>query len=264
LLLLLSLSGCKTSRKLVAPEVVEAKEANAYFSSVEEQAFQYQTLSARIRMELSLPGQELNSRVDMKMVKDSAFQLSILPLLGLEVFRIEFNTDSIKLIDRMNKRYAAESYAALKEAIPLAFNFYNLQALFTNQFFVPGERALSPRLYKRFSLRQEGGKTEARITDAMQLLYTFLTGPYEQLGSTRITDSSERYALKWDYADFGPVEDQVFPMQMDAQVFSEGKAAGGLKIYFSRVQRNIPLNMDFSIPERYKRITFAEIIKGIK
>ena len=35
----------------------------------------------------------------MKMVKDSAFQLSVQPFLGIEIFRIELSRDTIKVVD---------------------------------------------------------------------------------------------------------------------------------------------------------------------
>lgn len=83
----------------------------------------------------------MSSRVDMKMVKDSAFQLSVQPFLGIEIFRIELSRDTIKVVDRMNKRYMIENYSNLQGQTPIEFNFYNLQALFTNHLFIPGSRA---------------------------------------------------------------------------------------------------------------------------
>lgn len=80
----------------------------------------------------------MSSRVDMKMVKDSAFQLSVQPFLGIEIFRIELSRDTIKVVDRMNKRYMIENYSNLQGQTPIEFNFYNLQALFTNHLFIPG------------------------------------------------------------------------------------------------------------------------------
>jgi hypothetical protein len=263
-LLLLSLAACKTPRQLTSEEVVEIKKADEFFLSVQKQAFQYRTFSARIRAELNFPNKEFSSRVDIKMVKDSALQLSVQPFAGMELFRIEFNTDSLKIIDRLNKRYATESYAGLKGSMPIDFNFYNLQALFTNQIFVPGEREISPRQYRRFRLRQEGAATEASIQDALKLLYSFQADRQEKLLATRITDAAERYTLQWLYTDFSRAGEQDFPMKMDAKIWNEGKQEGGIKLLFSRIQQDIPLNMDFSIPEKYKRISFEEIIKGVR
>jgi hypothetical protein len=263
LIFFLMLAACKSSRQLPSAGRTGVKEAGEFFLSVQKQAFQYQTLSARARMELNFPGRELSSRVDIKMIKDSAFQLSVLPILGVELFRVEFSADSVKVIDRMNKRYVIESYAGLKERTPIDFNFYNLQALFTNRIFAPGERDITSGHYNRFTLKQGERQTEARIKDAMKLLYVFKTDEEEKLLSTNVVDPSERYALKWSYADFRPAEAQVFPMLMEAQALDNGTPAGEIKFYFSRVWRNVPVNLDFSVPEKYKRITLAEIIKGL-
>lgn len=38
---------------------------------------------------------------------------------------------------------------------------------------------------------------------------------------------------------------------------------GGMDISYSRIQLDRTLNMDFSIPAKYKRITFAQVLKAI-
>lgn len=263
LVFLLMLAACKSSRQVSSAGKTGVKEAGEFFLSVQKQAFQYQTLWARTRMEVNFPGKELSSRVDIKMIKDSVLQLSVLPILGVELFRIEFSADSVKVIDRMNKRFLLESYAGLKGRMPVDFNFYNLQALFTNRIFVPGERDIASRQYSRFTLRQAETQTEAQIKDAMKLIYVFKADGEEKLLSTNVSDPSKRYALQWSYADFRPTENQVFPMLMEVMALDNGSPAGEIKFYFSRVRQNIPVNPDFSIPEKYERISFEEIIKEL-
>ena len=73
LLLLLILGGCKSSKQVgtVAPGVAKAKQV--FLQAMEEQALHYQTLTARLGVEINLPNLQVNStRVDLKMIKDSA------------------------------------------------------------------------------------------------------------------------------------------------------------------------------------------------
>ena len=263
LLIILFLSGCKTSKKVGTVASGSAKAPNEFFESMEEHSFQFNTMMARLNAELKTAKNNMSSRVDLKMVRDSAFQLSVQPFLGIEVFRAEFTVDSIKVVDRMNKRYVAERYADLKGQTPIEFNFYNLQALFTNHIFLPGKQEIDPKQYKRFKLNQEGSTAEIKVKDTMGLLYTFFADGEEKLLSTYITDPSEQYALQWDYSDFRVAEGQPFPMLMDVQVLANGSSQGGIAFRFSRIQTNVPVNLDFSIPAKYKRITFAQIIKSI-
>lgn len=263
LIFLAIFSGCKSSKKIGTIVSGGAKAHNEFFELMEERAFQFNTLTARLNAELKMPKNNMSSRVDLKMVRDSAFQLSVQPFLGIEVFRAEFTVDSIKVIDRMNKRYVAERYADLKGQTPIEFNFYNLQALFTNRIFLPGYQEIEPKQFKRFKLNQDRDKAEIKVKDALGLLYTFFADGEEKLLSTYITDPSEQYALQWDYSDFRVTDRQPFPQLMDVNVLANGSSQGGIAFRFSRIQTNVPVNLDFSIPAKYKRITFAQIIKSI-
>lgn len=262
-LLLSMLTGCKSSKKVGTVESASVKAHNEFFQSVEDQSFQFRTLTARLNVDLDIPGKQMSSRVDMKMLKDSAFQLSVQPFLGIEIFRIELSRDTIKVVDRMNKRYMIENYSNLQGQTPIEFNFYNLQALFTNHLFIPGEQGVSRKHYNRFKLNQEGPVAEIKTKDAMGLFYTFKADGEEKLLSTYVADPSDRYALQWLYEDFRLVDRQPFPMLMDVQVLKNGNPEGGVKIHYSRIQLDEPLKLDFSVPSKYKRITFAQVLKTI-
>jgi len=263
-LLLILLGGCKSSKKVATVDSEGAKAHREFFDSMLKQSFQFTTLSARMNVDLNIPGKEVSSRVDLKMVKDSALMLSVQPILGIEMFRLEMNKDSIKVIDRMGKRYVAENYANLTDESSLVFNFYNLQSLFVNRIFLPGEQSILPEAYNRFLLDQEGSRAEVKTKDKMGLLYTFLADGEEKLLSTHIATSSESHALKWNYSDFRLTEGQPFPMLMDVRFFSGGSFKGGVKMGFSKVQTNIPVKIESSIPDKYKRITLADILKSLK
>ena len=258
-----SLSGCKSSKKVAVSERGSEKTQKEFFTQMQEQAFQFETLTARLNVDLDLPGNTMSSRVDLKMIKDSAFQLSVVPFLGIEVFRAEISVDSVKILDRMNKRYVAENYANLKGQTPIEFNFYNLQALLTNQLFLPGQKEIKPKQYSRFQLTQEGSAAEIQVKDAIGLLYTFMADGEEKILSTRVTDSSEHYALQWNYLSFRQTEGQFFPMKMDIQLQKDGVSQGRIVLNFSRMQTNVPVKMDFSIPSKYSRITLAQIMKSL-
>lgn len=255
------LPGCKSPRKIATVETSTAKASAEFFDSMREKAFRFETLSARMNAEILIPGKEMSSRVDMKMVKDSAFMLSVQPLLGIELFRLVMDRDSIKIVDRMNRRYLAENYANLKGQTPIEFNYNNLQSLFVNHLFYPGEDTVTPAVYSRFLLNQEGSRAEIRAKDKMGLSYTFTADGEEKLLSTSVTDRAESFSLHWVYSDFRITEEQPFPMLMDMNFFTKGASKGGIRLAFSRVQTNVPVQIEVAIPDRYRRVTFADIMK---
>lgn len=265
LLLLLTLGGCKSSKKVGMVVSGAAKSQQVFFQAMEEQALHYQTLTARLGVEINLPNFQVNStRVDLKMIKDSAFQLSVQPLLGIEVFRLELSRDSIKVLDRMNKRYLAENYESLRAQTPIAFNFYNLQALFTNRLFLPGEQIVSESQYSRFRLDQSGSTALIQTKDPMGLRYMFEADGEEKLLATEITDAQGQYRLRWNYADFRMVEKQIFPQLMTVEAFKDGHAEGNIQWGFTRMRLDEPVKLDFVIPAKYTRITLEQLVRTLK
>lgn len=265
LVTLLGFYGCKSAKVPGGKEKVNTKELKEFVASMQEQEPAFRTFSARLSVDLQTGDKTMGSRVELKLVKDSALQLSVQPFLGIEVFRMELTPDSVKVMDRMNKRYVAEGYTALKEEWPIDFNFYNLQALFVHQLFLPGEQEVEGVHYDQFRLDREGAITRLHARDRMDLRYCFEVNSSEQLLSTLITEGNGRYSLLWKYLSLEaqPSVAWLFPLQMQVSFRDEGIRKGGMDIRFSRLQWDKPLNMDFSIPAKYKRITFADIIKMI-
>ena len=265
LVTLLGFYGCKSAKVPGGKEKVNTKELKEFVASMQEQEPAFRTFSARLSVDLQTGDKTMGSRVELKLVKDSALQLSVQPFLGIEVFRMELTPDSVKVMDRMNKRYVAEGYTALKEEWPIDFNFYNLQALFVHQLFLPGEQEVEGVHYDQFRLDREVAITRLHARDRMDLRYCFEANSSEQLLSTLITEGNGRYSLLWKYLSLEaqPSVAWLFPLQMQVSVRDEGIRKGGMDIRFSRLQWDKPLNMDFSVPAKYKRITFADIIKMI-
>lgn len=265
LVTLLGFYGCKSAKVPGGKEKVNTKELKEFVASMQEQEPAFRTFSARLSVGLQTGDKTMGSRVELKLVKDSALQLSVQPFLGIEVFRMELTPDSVKVMDRMNKRYVAEGYTALKEEWPIDFNFYNLQALFVHQLFLPGEQEVEGVHYDQFRLDREGAITRLHARDRMDLRYCFEANSSEQLLSTLITEGNGRYSLLWKYLSLEaqPSVAWLFPLQMQVSFRDEGIRKGGMDIRFSRLQWDKPLNMDFSVPAKYKRITFADIIKMI-
>ena len=249
LVTLLGFYGCKSAKVSGDQEKVNTKELKAFVASMQEHEPAFRTFSARLNVDLQMGDKTVGSRVEFKLVKDSALQLSVQPFLGIEVFRMELTPDSVKVMDRMNKR----------------FNFYNLQALFVHQLFLPGEQEVEGVHYDQFHLEREGAITRLHARDRMDLRYCFEANSDEQLLSTLITEGNGRYSLLWKYLSLEsqPSVSWLFPLQMQVAFRDEGIRKGGMDIRFSRLQWNKALNMDFSIPAKYKCITFADVLKMI-
>ena len=198
------------------------------------------------------------------MICDDRIQFSVQPVLGIEMFRVELTNDSIKILDRMNKRYVADNYNRLKREMNIDLNFTNLQAMFTNRMFVPGENQISGRHYSRFRIRKNNRIAEFQLKGGKGTSYTFFADSDEKLFSTQIENQSQNQKITIDYSNFHALSGQSFPMKMTTRLSSDNQIQGTAILTFSPPEINSPLTMDFKIPTGFKRVTLEQMINSLR
>jgi hypothetical protein len=256
-------AACKSPSGTTTSSTEIMKTEEAFFVSVLDHSFRFKTLSTRMKLDFSGMQNEFSSRVHLKMIYNDCLQLSVQPILGIEMIRIEMTNDSIKILDRMNKRYMADSYENLKGETKIDFNFQNLQALFTNRMFIPGEDEISTKHYRHFRISKNNNLAELKLKDRNGSFYTFMADGEEKLLSTTI-ENKNKQTLTWDYSDFQRIDKQRFPMKMTTRLSSGNQTQGTAIFTFSLPEINNPLKMDFNIPSGYTRVTLEQIINSLR
>ncbi|MDR1103314.1 MAG: DUF4292 domain-containing protein [Tannerella sp.] len=258
-------AGCRASKLPPAADTEKAGRAETeemFFHSLREQSFRYGTLSARMQVELTMPaGKTFSSRASLKIRKNEWLQLSLQPLLGIEAFRIDLSPDSIRIVDRLNKRYLAESFSRLKDSFRVEFNFYNLQALFTNQLFLPGETELPENAFTRFRRQPAPDGYTLQTRGASRWQYSFTAGRDRKLYASRMIDTASEHTLYWDYADFRSVGTQLFPMKIQAGWSDGEESKGALSVNYSHIDTDVPVEIKPVIPSGYERVSLSQIRK---
>ena len=258
------LVGCKSSISTTTSTTAIMKTEEAFFSSMLDRSFRFNTLSTRMNLDFSSSQQEFSSRVQLKMICDDRIQFSIQPFLGFELFRIELSNDSIKVIDKMNKRYMADNYQQLRNEMDIEISFKNVQALLTNQLFIPGESRISNQHYRQFRITKKNNQqAEFLLKGKRGTLYSFLADGDELLLSTKIENEPQKQQLIWEYSQFQPVDNQPFPMKMTGRFSSDDELQGTATLTFSTPVINNPLTMDFNIPSGYNRVTLEQMIHSL-
>jgi hypothetical protein len=254
--------GCKTTLNTASSSAEITKTEESFFTSVLDNALRFNTLSARMNLDFSSLQQEFSSRVQVKMVYDDRIQLSLQPVLGIEVFRIELSNDSIKILDRLNKRYVSDNYNQLKNELAINFNFQNLQALLTNRIFIPGERQISKNHFRQFRVSKNSHTAEFQWKDRSGAYYTFLADGEEKLLSTSFEDETQKFTF--EYSRFQTVNNQLFPMRMTARLTSGDDIHGTVVFAFSTPEINSPLTLDFTVPSGFNRVALEQLINSFR
>ena len=256
-LLLFMITGCHTTRTAVRPAAQPAPATVAeYLREVRQQARpNYRTLTASFDVTINPKTKdEMSSRARLKVIRGQRLQISITPLVGIEMFRVEVSRDSLKVIDRLGRRYLAEPIekitkeipAYYKRTCPYDFRYEHLEALLTNRLFMPDGSAFD---LDRFDNRKRPfGYRLFTTKDAAGVSYDFSTDNHVRLIDTEII--CPFVELHWSYSRFRTIGGRPFPMDMEAEVDEHKK----LSIEFNNVDIDAPVEMSFPIPNKYQRI----------
>lgn len=82
---------------------------------------------------LTLGGETVRANCTMQTVRDSMMVLSIMPMLGIEMLRIEATPAQVTGIDKINRQYAVATYDDINRYLSPAITWHDLQALATGE-----------------------------------------------------------------------------------------------------------------------------------
>ena len=267
-LLAMTLAGCRTTRSAAAKAdkaVAEALSEAEYIQQVGRLSTpDYRTLTATLDVTINPKTKdEMSSRARLKVIRGQRLQISITPLVGIEMFRVEVSRDSLKVIDRLGRRYLAEPIEKItkeiptyyKRTCPYDFRYEHLEALLTNRLFMPDGEAFSMDRFQQQRLLL--GARRFRAKDTERMTYDFTTDSRARLIATEIIFPF--LELKWNYSRFRTIGGRPFPMDMEAEVDEHKK----LSIEFNNVDIDAPVEMSFPIPNKYQRIVPKQLWRMI-
>lgn len=260
---LMLLAGCKKKQELTEQQVWTADE-KARVETVVSQQLPFETFQAKVNVGLASSSKSFSVNGTFKLVRNERLQVSIQPLLGIEMFRLEVTNDSLKMLDRINRRYVAESIAQYRESLPVDVRFETLQALFLNQLFVPGEAQFGVNDFTAFKWRTESdGLLVGRLREDQFFILNFFLNPSNQLMQTQVSDRSNSHIVSWEYEQFQPLAATTFPMKSNITYRTGAKPQVQADLTYSRIELNKKLNMQFDIPASYKKIEITDLVKGL-
>lgn len=160
---LLSLFSCSTNKHLT-PSV------------------DFQTLSQRGQATLEMDQHRYTMNCAVRVWANEMIVLSLQPMLGIEMVRIEADIDSIYIFDKMNRRYTVMDYTSINRLIQPKVSYKMLQDFATGQFPIDenGRTSLSMQVGKRklvLSYKQLSSEmnTLPSATQTNKSKYTFVT-----------------------------------------------------------------------------------------
>jgi len=259
-------SGCKTTRSTTSVALAKMGKEER-IESIQQQTIPFNTLSSSLRFSIKQGTKKsaTTANAQLRIIKDKILQLSLrIPFLGTEVAKIIVTPEQIIIIDRNNKRYVSESMQTFRQITSLDFDFYSLQALFTNQLFIAGKPFVSPKDYKTFHWSENEFLVRLNNTDSQGIRYDFTSDYSNRIIQTEMYKNKKEVNLNWMYKDFGLTStNRLFPMKMTMELTVPNDLIT-LNLTFNNIDIDTDFNLDTSIPDRYQRVEIQQLIELIQ
>ena len=260
-------TGCKTSRHAASTVALSKMEKAERIESIQYQSIPFNTLSSSLRFSFKQEKKKntISANAQLRIIKDKVIQLSLrIPFLGIEVARISITPEQIIVIDRNNKRYVSESIQTLQQTTDFDFDFYNLQALFTNQLFIAGKSSIAPEDYSAFNWNEDKFYVRLNNIDNQGISCNFVSDFTNRIIQTEMYKNKKEANLNWLYKDFGLASNnRLFPMKMTMELTVPNDLIT-LNLSFNTIDIDSDFKLDTTIPANYQRIEFEQIVKLIQ
>lgn len=261
LCLLVCFTSCHTKQQ-VASHTTKHRKIDPNQKIVEQllaAAPDFQTAQAqKARISIKTGDNQISANAAISMIKDSAIIISVQPLLGIELFRIEIDKNSFTVIDKLNYRYSSLTYTELQQFSGLDITYPIVQAFVMNRACVLGNDATDALLQQKYEVEINDNKTIVSFTNnRLNYRYTY-TNDNSQLSATVIQKATDSSSVNYSaHQLFGEV---FFPTVIDITYSSE-KLVGGCMISLQKIQFNGKVDAKRMDVSRYKKVSLTQMLQ---
>ena len=240
------LSGCKAKKSAVT----SGKIASQVTAAMQNQ--NYHTVKMRVTLDApNILPMKVKATVNVETGK--RLMISVQPLLGIEMYRIVCNADSVVFIDKMQHTYMAEPYSKFTDK-NYNLNYGMIEGLLCNRYFDPLEDN-----FKDVAITSDGVNTIYR-KQAPSYYVEFLQREYLMRTFFSTNDGSQY--VSGDYNSFQLFGEYVFPKAAVCAVSSK-QMSFSVNISFDSVEFDKDVNIQTSLPSGYQKQTIESLIKSI-
>lgn len=256
--LLVLLSSCKSQKLAIVDQQGKliVRTQSKVFEDILSKEYDYNTISAKGKV--AVMGKELTTIFKIK--KDSILQASVRPLLGIEVLRLDITPSQVVIIDRLKKQYAIVTLDQ-ETVASLGFNFHNLQSLFTNKLFLPGQNNVETKDFNKYIFSIQSNEYVLECDGRNSVNYLFTVDNLNLINQINVSLVNKDASMIWNYKNF--VEDNnhiTYPTQIEAKV-KMGVRVVKVGVSYPKLDIDTNISFDTSIPSNYSERNIKELIK---
>ncbi len=232
------------------------------FLEMEKNKFHFNTLVCKASVDAKTPKLSTGFSANIRIRKDSAIWVSISPALGIEVMRAVLTKDSVKFVDRINKRYYIGDYNFINRMLETEIDYELIEALLTgNNFsfydygkFRYGGFRDSVHMLSTERRRKLKKTLKAENQDSLKAILEdiCLRDKTFKIECLNLNDFKSNKKLEANYSDFKLVLGQLVSHHLAVKIKAEKDAL--ITVDYTKIEPDKTVSFPFSVPDRYEKI----------
>jgi len=255
--LILILARCSGPSRLItgAPRIPGS--ADERYRLVTNRNNPFTALTIRnINIKLQTPDQTNRLYGAVKMHRDSAILLSLRAPLGIELSRVLYTRDSVKMVNRQNKTVHISNYQNLSGLLPVEFDYATLQVIFSGN--IPGNyetlRFEEPGTYDGKSSDEVYlGTYAAPARSGVRNFYGWIYKDLIRPSHLVFYEENSVEQLLIHYESYSRIEDHFFPEKVQID-FENQQYNSTLSLRMGQHSLEQSVDLELGIPSSYKII----------
>lgn len=217
------------------------------FRALVQQNFSdFETFSGKAKVNFTdKEGKTTDVNINIRIKKDSAIWVSLNALLGIEAARVLITPDSVKLINKLDKKIQEQSVSYLQELVNLPLEFKALQdILLGNAVYFDDNVVAYQKENDRFTVLSVNDKIKSTLNfDYKKAI--FINGILREMDTTKNRVS---HILQNDYDN---TDNRWFSLLRNITV--DGITKANIVIQFKQYEFNVPVSFPFNYPKDYAK-----------
>jgi hypothetical protein len=177
-------------------------------------------------------GKSFSVKFNIKIIRDKEIVISISPILGVELCRIQIKPDYFYIFYKLQRSYCMNNYEQLSSELGMEISYKSIEALLLNQLFTLSKQDMD----SVFIIEQAKEKFVLKSMLNNNIIHTFDILPDYTISTTNLkhTDS---YNISVNYSNFEIIDRIKFPQTFTFKMISP-KALFDLMLYVKKMEIN--------------------------
>lgn len=255
-LVLITVVACKTKQQLPKQTGQDYKKTELIEKITQSQPVFSTANVSKMSLLLDIDGRSFNVAASCKIRTDSAMHISIQPAFGIEMFKLEITPDSIRAYDKLNKRMYVTDFKYLETKFGLTVNYYDLQAMLSNQFFTIGSKEIQK---DKCSLIKGNNEMNTISYENNQLIQNSEINNEFRIQKTELKSKTSNYSMSASYNNFVMTDNILFPQKINVKAFST-KHTLNSDFNISKAMFNKKIVFSTLDPSKYERAELNQLM----